>query len=591
MPNLHEMATSSTLSPSSRRHDLDALRAAAMLLGIVFHVSLSFALGAGWSVQDVSQSKAAYLFQAFVHGFRMQLFMVVSGFFTAMLWRQKGLKALLWHRCRRVLLPCLLGLITVVPAMIGAIVFASQYTTNRNQKAALAEPASANLWAAIRKGDAAALDAHLKNTTALTNQHLRFGVTPLTWAALIGQRDLAAVLLDRGARVGDRNRDGSTALHAAAFMGHTELAELLIRRGADVNAPNSSGEIPLQTAAQPFSIVAAVAAQLSIAVDEQKIKQGRERIVAQLRSAGAKDATAPLGKEAARPSALAAVYKGLTEIPVFILIWFLWFLVWLVGAFAVCVWVADKLGWRSAPRWLTLSPARLLWLVPLTLIPMWFMAFGHGEFGPDTVMGIIPTPHVLLYYAVFFFFGAAYCDCNDVTGQIGRAWRWILPASLFVVFPVGLEFATGTFGLRDALLPAKFHRPVTMVSQALYAWLMAFGCMGLFRSLLTRENRTIRYLSDSSYWLYLAHLPPCIVAQALISQWPLPVWVKLPLLSVVLTGFLLLTYHKLVRYTWIGRMLNGPRTRPAKPGVRPAPEQGSIGASGVPTTFESTNPE
>jgi hypothetical protein len=46
-----------------------------------------------------------------------------------------------------------------------------------------------------------------------------------------------------------------------------------------------------------------------------------------------------------------------------------------------------------------------------------------------------------------------------------------------------------------------------LLFQALYAWMMTFGCMGMFRSLLTKENRTIRYVSDSSYWLYLEHLP------------------------------------------------------------------------------------
>ena len=59
---------------------MDALRAAAMLLGIVYHAALSFSLGEGWLVQDPKQSRALYVFQAFVHGFRMQLFMLLSGF-------------------------------------------------------------------------------------------------------------------------------------------------------------------------------------------------------------------------------------------------------------------------------------------------------------------------------------------------------------------------------------------------------------------------------------------------------------------------------------------------------------------------------
>lgn len=110
-------------------------------------------------VQDVAQSQGPFLFQAWVHGFRMQIFMLVSGFFTAMLWRKKGLKALLWHRCRRVLFPCLLGLVTVAPAMSWSVGFAFKHAAAERPSLARApaEPASASLWAAIRQGDTAAL--------------------------------------------------------------------------------------------------------------------------------------------------------------------------------------------------------------------------------------------------------------------------------------------------------------------------------------------------------------------------------------------------------------------------------------------------
>jgi fucose 4-O-acetylase-like acetyltransferase len=70
-----------------RRADLDAVRAFAMLLGIALHAGLSFAT-IPWIVQDSRQNEWFNLFFEAIHGFRMPLFFLVSGFFTAMIWRR-----------------------------------------------------------------------------------------------------------------------------------------------------------------------------------------------------------------------------------------------------------------------------------------------------------------------------------------------------------------------------------------------------------------------------------------------------------------------------------------------------------------------
>ncbi len=556
-----------TIPPDPRRHDLDALRAVAMLLGIVYHAALSFAIGDAWMVRDVQQSKALFVFQDFVHGFRMPLFILVSGFFTAMLWRQKGLKALLWHRCRRVLFPCLLGLVTVVPAMKWASGFATASGAERRQRHAAVETAATDIWAAIRLGDTATLERHLQAPGALTNRHPVFGITPLTWAALVGRQAAAETLIVGGADVSARNNDGGTALHAAAFLGRDGIVELLLRKGAKADAASSSGEVPMKSAAQPWPVVDYITKLLGIKVDEKSVAAGREKVVAQLTAAGVSPPVAPRGRAALRET-----YQALIDTPVFILVWFLWFLVWLVAIFAGYAWIAERTGFKGIPLGALVSPWTLLVLVPLTMLLSWWMGFGGGEFGPDTSMGILPMPWVLGYYAVFFFFGVLYHDADDRQGRLGRTWRWLGPVALLVVFPIGLEFATGVFGFRE-VVPESAHKAVSVTFQALYAWLMSFAWMGMFRSLLTRENKTVRYLSDSAYWLYLAHLPLAIVGQTLIAEWQFPAVLKLAALSAVLIPLLLLSYHTLVRYTWVGRLLNGPRRRPGEPSraMPPAP--------------------
>lgn len=565
------------LLDKSRRHDLDALRAAAMLLGIIYHASLSFALGLGWMVQDVSQSRICYVFQAFVHGFRMQLFFVISGFFTAMLWRSKGLKSLLWHRFRRVLLPCLVGLVTVVPAMGWATSFAFKSGARQRQAELESVPARSNIWAAIRLGDLSALNEQLERPGVRDALHPEYGVTPLTWAALVGRPDMVARLLEKGADVKAVNRDGGSALHAAAFLGRSEIVQQLLSKGANPFAVSLAGETPLKSASADIAWVDYIGGALGIKTDRAEVEVGRKKVL-ELLAAVPPASAGPVASPGAAPVPTApaldmrSIYRGLVDTPVFILIWFLWFLVWLVALFAAYTGLAVGVGWTASSLRFLLSPSRFLWLIPLTALPQWFMGSGHGEFGPDTSMGVLPMPHVLAYYAIFFFFGALYFDADDTEGRLGNSWRWLLPVTLLLVFPLALEFATGTFGWREHLLPPNAHHLASALLQAAYAWLMTFCSIGMFRSLLTREKPWIRYVSDSSYWMYLAHLPLVIAAQAVIRSWPAPAIVKLTFLSIVLTGFLLLTYRFFVRYTWIGLFLNGRRTRLKRsPMVAPAP--------------------
>jgi hypothetical protein len=264
------------------------------------------------------------------------------------------------------------------------------------------------------------------------------------------------------------------------------------------------------------------------------------------------------------------VAEVLMQIPLFSHLWFLWFLWWLVVGYAAVSAVAARLPTARLPGWLVLSPARYLWLVPLTMIPQAFMAGGGASplFGPDSSAGPLPIPHVLAYYAIFFGFGAVYYGVDDASGRVGRRWWLPLSIALLVVLPLGIALGAGWTPSGVGLEPGP-RRVLSVFLQAAYPWLMTFGLMGLFRRVCSTESPTLRYLSDSAYWLYLAHLPLIIAAQYVVRDWPIPAAAKFGLIVVVVTSFLLWTYQALVRYHWLGRFLNGPRARPAQ-AVAPA---------------------
>ncbi len=512
--------SSSTIPKDTRRHDLDALRAVAMLLGIGLHAAISFTSGDGfWAVKDTQTSSFFNLFMASIHGFRMPLFFLVSGFFTMMLFRKRGLKSLMRHRFKRIFLPMVAALLTIIPATW----IVSGYVGSKVK-------AGAPKVVAVDE-----LDIHM--------------------AAAFGNADRIEQLLDEGVDVNLRNHDGVTPLMLTALFGRSDAAKLLVDRGADVSSKTKKGESLGDMLKVEHGVTQWIGGMIGVEVDKQTMEEGRHEIASVLPD----DINVALAGKSAGPDSDESRTAGINglitagmSIPLFGHLWFLWFLCWLVIGFVVCVAAGRAIGLPTPPRWMSISSVNLLWLVPLTMIPQAFMGQQGMSFGPDTSIGLIPMPAVLAYYAIFFAFGALYFDARDDEGKLGRRWAITLPLSAFVLLPIGLATSQQADGI---------GRLLSVVVQATFVWLVAFGLMGVFRRYLFSERKVMRYLSDSSYWLYLAHIPLVIWLQYVVRDYSISPFLKFPIVCLVASVILLASYHWLVRHTPIGTFLNGKRTR------------------------------
>lgn len=263
---------------------------------------------------------------------------------------------------------------------------------------------------------------------------------------------------------------------------------------------------------------------------------------------------------------LSQFWEWLSTAPLFSYLWFLWFLWWFVVGFVILqavfagIWKLIAGGRPIHWSWVV-NPATVALLIGLTILPNSKMTGGEMIFGPDTSVGLLPSGHLLVYYGLFFFFGAGYYLSQTRGDKLGRSWRWTLPLSMFVVFPIVFEISTGTFGLRDKWVDPSQFRSLAIVGQSIFAWTMSIACIGAFRSMLTTEKPWVRYLSDSSYWLYVTHLPLVVVLQNVAAPWNTSAWIKLLFVSGVTIAVLLLVYQAIVRNTWIGVFLNGPRSK------------------------------
>ncbi len=104
---------------------------------------------------------------------------------------------------------------------------------------------------------------------------------------------------------------------------------------------------------------------------------------------------------------------------------------------------------------------------------------------------------------------------------------------------------------------------------AMWSWI--FAIMGLALRFCSGESRVRRYVADSSYWIYLAHLPVVATFDIVVRTWPVHWSVKFAFVLAASFGVLFASYHLLVRPTFIGEWLNGRRhPRKRRQGTTPA---------------------
>jgi peptidoglycan/LPS O-acetylase OafA/YrhL len=115
-------------SPSAERlHALDAVRGAALLLGIAFHATLSFLPSPHqiWPMEDSHRSAALAVVFFSLHVFRMTTFFLIAGFFAHLIFHKRGARAFIKDRAKRIGLPLIVGWPFLFASIVGVSIWAA----------------------------------------------------------------------------------------------------------------------------------------------------------------------------------------------------------------------------------------------------------------------------------------------------------------------------------------------------------------------------------------------------------------------------------------------------------------------------------
>ncbi len=240
-------------------------------------------------------------------------------------------------------------------------------------------------------------------------------------------------------------------------------------------------------------------------------------------------------------------------------LWFLYYLI-LITAITLTVRQVARLA-RLRPDSAARFDRAVAWIVdsrlclPLLSAPvaacLWRMEF-WGMDTPDK--SLVPRLPVLFVYGGFFAFGWL---LHRQDGLMDRFARLTVVRGSLCVVSVGAMVALFGFQSQQGHPHMTAIRAGFNFSCALTMWSLVALSIGLFRRWFDRPSRIVRYLADSSYWLYIIHLPLVLWLQIAFAELPLHWSVKLPAISLLTVGASLALYDLLVRSTWIGGILNG----------------------------------
>ena len=139
------------------------------------------------------------------------------------------------------------------------------------------DPTDNDFWTMAGAGNLQAVKEHLAKGLDI-NAKNKDGVTALQIATLLGQYEIAELLVQKGADVNAKANDGTTALHSAAFLGRHKEAKLLLENRIDADIRNNDGATAIDILNLDWKTTQFIAQMLSIQVDKEKVEDGRNRI-------------------------------------------------------------------------------------------------------------------------------------------------------------------------------------------------------------------------------------------------------------------------------------------------------------------------
>ena len=235
-------------------------------------------------------------------------------------------------------------------------------------------------------------------------------------------------------------------------------------------------------------------------------------------------------------------------------LWFLYYLMLFSLAAAACRrWWHVRFDWLFGNRLLlALAPLVLAPSVALVGVPL------------PAAESFLPLLWPFGFYGLFYWAGWQLFGREAALAKLQPYVWWIVSGSLalFVPYYLLMPELNIEVAIRRATSLPPWTLAIESVLTAYLSVMLTVAALLLGQRYLSSHSPTMRFIADSSYWVYLVHLPIVLLLQTWMVPLEWNVWFKFAITTLATVIACLATYVVFVRYTPVGWLLNGKRAFP-----------------------------
>lgn len=202
----------------------------------------------------------------------------------------------------------------------------------------------------------------------------------------------------------------------------------------------------------------------------------------------------------------------------------------------------------------------LLFILPLLITPALYSQFAPFP-APEK---FIPQFWSYGFYGILFLVGAGIFINQTVIKQLIPFTRYLLATAIisYIIFwqlmPPALTIEQVIkFSQDGAIKVCGVKHLIHVLAQSISVVYWSLLALIFASRYLDHANKFTRYITDSSYWVYLVHVPVLLYIQMPLLSLDISIFLKF-IIGVTITLIVsFASYQILVRFSFIGKLLNG----------------------------------